>query len=471
MILTAFAKKLLIFVSTLTLVAIPISAQGATPDPTTQGGSDGVLFMTEMSDHAIYVGDFKSTPTPKTVYWQQDGSLVSEIAVTQTRVAWAANSEANPSTNPPRVASTILGKLLISNVGKTAGTVTEVAMPNNAVITGLASDFFNEKFYLTTKDGDVYSVKSDGTALTKEISADATVAKVAWGLWFDSYNSKLYWCDGNTQSVTGTLSMATVTSGTLSSPTVLEANFLAKCDGLGVDPATQVVYAAAYQAQTSNGNDFWMSFDTATSQKTSITITGTTRVAPSTMFVSHATSKIYFTAEAEVYEVNYDGSGLRVLYTGPHTSGGFQNIAVYYGQTLDTINSVAPSDTTKPTLSSGSLTPSAKVGSTAVETYKANETVTWAITGGKNASLFSIDPATGVLTFKKAPTKIGTFYVEIQATDTAKNSGDVQKIKVTVKSTLANTGATTNVIGLTALSMFGMGLMLTSISTRNLRKH
>ena len=103
--------------------------------------------------------------------------------------------------------------------------------------------------------------------------------------------------------------------------------------------------------------------------------------------------------------------------------------------------STSSSDTTAPTISSGSTTPTAQVGKTAVETYKANETVTWKITGGTNSSLFNINASTGELTFKTAPTKAGKYVVIIQATDSAGNAGVATTITVTVKSTLAATGA------------------------------
>lgn len=329
---------------------LPLAAAGpahAVPDASSQGGADGVLFMTEKTDGAIYVGDFKATPTAKSTYWQSDGSLVDEVAVTQTRVAWASSAEANPNATPPRLASNIQSKVLISNVGTKAGTVTTVDIPNSAVISGLAADYFNERFYLTTKAGDIYSVKSDGTDLVKLINADASVQAVSWGFWFDSYNAKAYWCNGSSQASTGTLTSATLNGSTLSTPTTLDSSFLAKCDGLGIDPSTQTIFAAAYQPVTAGGDDYWMSYTQPAGAKTTLTITGTSKLAPSSMFVSHATSKIYFTTEDYVYEVGYDGTGLRTLYTGTHTSSGFENLAVYYGKTLDTINSVSSSSSIK----------------------------------------------------------------------------------------------------------------------------
>jgi hypothetical protein len=56
------------------------------------------------------------------------------------------------------------------------------------------------------------------------------------------------------------------------------------------------------------------------------------------MFVSHDTGKIYMARENEVYELNFDGSGVRVLYTGSHGSNGFQNLAVAYGRTIDNVD-------------------------------------------------------------------------------------------------------------------------------------
>ena len=69
--------------------------------------------------------------------------------------------------------------------------------------------------------------------------------------------------------------------------------------------------------------------------------------------------------------------------------------------------------------------------STSVYT-SANETVTWSLNGGADASKFNIDSSTGALTFKSAPdyenpTDTGTnnsYEVKVRATDSSGNTSD-----------------------------------------------
>ena len=70
--------------------------------------------------------------------------------------------------------------------------------------------------------------------------------------------------------------------------------------------------------------------------------------------------------------------------------------------------------------------------STTVHTFSANETVTWSLNGGADASKFNINSSTGALTFKSAPdfenpTDTGTnnsYEVKVRATDSANNTSD-----------------------------------------------
>ena len=68
-------------------------------------------------------------------------------------------------------------------------------------------------------------------------------------------------------------------------------------------------------------------------------------------------------------------------------------------------------------------------GLTPVTSFRANETVTWAIDGGDDAGQFSIDPATGAIAFRTAPSfetpadrnGDNAYIVRIKATDSAGN--------------------------------------------------
>ena len=78
-------------------------------------------------------------------------------------------------------------------------------------------------------------------------------------------------------------------------------------------------------------------------------------------------------------------------------------------------------------------------GTTAVHVFAASETVTWSITGGTDATLFTIDPATGALRFVTAPdfdapADSGTdnvYNIVVTATDAASNTSQ-QTVAVTV---------------------------------------
>jgi hypothetical protein len=85
-------------------------------------------------------------------------------------------------------------------------------------------------------------------------------------------------------------------------------------------------------------------------------------------------------------------------------------------------------DDTAPILS-GATTTSVPENQTAVDTYTANETVTWAVVGGADQAKFTIDSTTGVLTFVaapdfEAPTDAGAnnvYDLVLEATDGASN--------------------------------------------------
>src|SRR5262249_21990672 len=103
-------------------------------------------------------------------------------------------------------------------------------------------------------------------------------------------------------------------------------------------------------------------------------------------------------------------------------------------------NAIASLGNKRPSITSAN-TASVPAGTTAVLTVTSldpdDDRVIYSIIGGANASLFSIDPTTGALTFKTAPTYDGntpannTYVVEIKADDN-KGGVDSQTITITV---------------------------------------
>ena len=113
-----------------------------------------------------------------------------------------------------------------------------------------------------------------------------------------------------------------------------------------------------------------------------------------------------------------------------------QSIAV----TVRDIDDVAPG-ITGPGGNAGDASSAVSVNEnqTAVTTLTANESVSWSISGGIDAALFTIDPATGVLTFRAAPdyedpgdgNKDNVYQLTVTATDASNNTAS-QTIAVTV---------------------------------------
>lgn len=314
------------------------SASATMPDPSAQGGANGVIYFTEATDGAIYVGDFNSTT--KQTFWSAPGSDVDQVAVTGSRIAWASGYAAN--------GSVLRDKIFISDIGTSVGTITEVTVPGSVFVRSLAADHFGEKFYFTTSDGNVYSVTSDGSGLQKLTSSPvASVRNVDWGMWVDPYNQTLTYC---TKDVPNKLYQASITGSTLGSPTELAILTSLYCDGIGVDPATGMIFIA--DARSTSSFATYLASRTP-SLETVTYATPPTGVAPSSMFVSHATLKFYFSTETGIFESSFDGSALRSLYSGIHNANGFQNIAVYFGADLNNISSIAASRRPVPPANTG----------------------------------------------------------------------------------------------------------------------
>lgn len=309
-----------------------------------------MIYFTEQIAGAIYIGDF--TGATKTVYWQDASSKVNTIAVTDRKVAWASRNDWSPVSN-------ILGKVMIADAGSTATNIITVTIPNSGspvTVTSLSADPFGEKFFITTNQGDIWSFTSDGQNLTKlfDNTTDAVVKNVVshvfWGAWYDPYNSNFYFCafsnsTNNTDPHIRNLMKASVSGSTMSLPVNVLDNanqpiLVDDCDGAGVNPATEEIITL----KSTNPYN-WSRIDSAglktdvTNFKDSSNNTVTRSGAPSSMFISNTGSKMYFSIESALFETGFDGNGTRTLYTGTN----IQNIAVYYGATVSTIDSVVQS--------------------------------------------------------------------------------------------------------------------------------
>lgn len=319
-----------------------------------QGGNQGVIYFTEKNLGVIYLGEiWASTQTPQAAYWSDSASQVDTIAVTQRRIAWSSQD----------ATSNMAGKVKISDIGTTAGAITTVTIPTSGPavrITSLTSDLTGERFFLTTGAGDVWSISSDGLNLTKVFDGSTNaavknaVSSVFWGAWYDSYNSNYYFCQyGSAAKVW----KARVTGATMATPAFLTNGAtpvgVNACDGLGIVPTSQQLISLKATSTPANGSTpaspYSWTLITSAGATTDITNfssdNGSTSMppragAPSSMFVSSSTGKMYFATETNLYETDYaTGNNTRVLYTGT----GMQNIAVFYGTTAATVNNFTQS--------------------------------------------------------------------------------------------------------------------------------
>lgn len=376
-----------------------VSPAIATPDPNTQGGNSGVVYFAEeqSSSPGIYVGDFASAA--KTAYWAGSGSRVNLVAATDRKVAWGSTQ--------PSLASNIAGTVMIADVGLLASNPITVTIPPGTIPTvlrSITSDPFTEKFYITTTEGDIWSLSSDGQNLSKvfdgttDATVKAAVSKIYFGSWFDPYNSNFYFCsfsDRGSPNQIKSLMKASVSGTSMSLPTPVLDNAnnpiqLDECDGVGVNPATQEIItlkATGPYAPTYANDAYYWSRISSSGARTDITNfklpdgtdidrktyggTGSVRtVAPSSMFISHSTSKMYFSTETAIFETDFDGNNTRALYTGGTS---FQSIAVYYGATVSTIDSIVQN---LPPLGSGSTSGSSTAAQNLANTGMSNSLLT-----------------------------------------------------------------------------------------------
>jgi hypothetical protein len=157
------------------------------------------------------------------------------------------------------------------------------------------------------------------------------------------------------------------------------------------------------------------------------------------------------------------GSVISGTPSGAATLSGLQIRATDTGSNTADTNAfsitISTSDTTPPTITgpSGATGSTSSVSvaenTTAVHTFTANETVTWDISGGADASLFGINSSTGALAFLAAPDyeapadsgTNNTYVVIVRATDTATPTANTatQTVTVTVTDVSDTTGSFT----------------------------
>ena len=347
------------------LALFAVSPASATTDPNLQGGTSGVIYFTEQTEGAIYIGDFSQAT--KTLYWQDPLSKVDQVAVTERKVAWASSADYNGQGN---VQSNMRTQVKIADAGSVATNVITVTIPGSLTVMSLSADPFGERFFLTTKSGDIWILTSDGQTLTKvfdgttNLNIKNVVSAVYYGSWFDPYNSNFYFCAYGTTAKS--LMKASVTGTTMTTPVEVLNNSnqpitIIGCDGLGVNPSNQEIFALGALGNN-QGQVYKWSRITSGGVRTDVTsfveaLFPAGGKAPSSMFISNIGSKMYFSTEVGLYESNFDGTSYRTLYTGIS----IQNIAVYYGATLSSIDSVVQSLTPLTTPS----TPSSGTGSSA----------------------------------------------------------------------------------------------------------
>lgn len=299
--------------------------------PTSQGSAEGVLYVAEITDNTVYIGDIGNPATALTAFWSLADSKVDQVAVTSGYVAWASGDDT----------SSISNKVLIAPIGLTAANIVTVDLPGASTdyVTGLAADATGTLIYASVGDT-IYAINATtGTYVTSY--TDSSVSDISWGLWVDGYNDRVYYCDaqGNTGDVYGGNLSGT---GVASSVVVIHAEVNGSCDGIGNDPVTGRVYIASYDASTFTVDPMifaWMNGDGSGTPTEIALPNAASYVLPSSMYVSHDTGKIFWAEEGYVREMNFDGSGLRTLYTGTHpVSGGFENLAVTFGTTLSDLS-------------------------------------------------------------------------------------------------------------------------------------
>ncbi|MEY3278790.1 MAG: hypothetical protein RLZZ426_1276, partial [Actinomycetota bacterium] len=305
-----------------------------------QGGTAGRIFTSNMSHGAVYTGDFATPVGVETIFWQEAGSEVDSVASTLTRIAWSGDQGGVPDS------SALKNKVLIADVALTAGAITEVSF--TAGISALTSDPANERFYATV-GAELWAFDSDGTDKTLVYTAqNDEFADIGWGLAVDGVNHKAYIGSGSY------LYSLDLGSNNVTGSNLVELYIeFGGIDGVAVDAPNNHIYLANYDGEP---GIFRANLD-GSGSKTTLFATvpvegGADGVAPSGVILNSQLGKMYFTVEQGVYESNLDGTGLRNLYYRGQTSSGYETIAIAFGTfnfggiTNPTVTTVSPASGT-----------------------------------------------------------------------------------------------------------------------------
>jgi hypothetical protein len=327
-----------------------------------------------------------------------------------------------------------------------APVVTSVQVPTNATyVAGQTLEFvvnFDAIVFLST--GDCYvpvTLDTGGTVNAQYVSGSGST----------SLRFQYTVTNGNLDTTGITLGSAIVANGdTLESAVaesaVLTLNSVAATSSVLVDAVVPAVSAPTLAAASDTGTS---SSDSRT-RDTTPTLTGTAE--------ANATVTLYDTDGTTVLGVaTADGSGNWSITSATLTEGA-HTLTAKATDAAGNVSLASPGlsvtiDITSPTLTGPSgtagdatATDSVVENTTAVHTFTANETVTWAVSGGVDAAKFSINASTGALVFATAPDfeaptdadSNNAYVVQVQATDSAGNVS-TQTVTITVTDVADNT--------------------------------
>jgi hypothetical protein len=224
------------------------------------------------------------------------------------------------------------------------------------------------------------------------------------------------------------------------------------------DPNGTNQYVVAIEAEDAAGNTSTMTVTVTVTDAGDPVITGpsnTAGAATDTKSIPEGTTAVHtFTANepvtwsisgganAGLFTLNPNSGALAFLAAPTYDPNGTNQYVVIIeaedaaGNTSTVTVTVTVTDAGDPvitgpsnTAGAGTDTKSIPEGTTAVHTFTANEPVTWSISGGANAGLFTLNPSSGALAFLAAPTydPNGTnqYVVIIEAEDAAGNTSTV----------------------------------------------
>ena len=308
-------------------VAFALMLTGLASSANAQGSATGLVFISHMTDGAVWVGDIGANPEAHSVFWQAAGSAIDQVAVTDTMVAWSsAYTEDTQYQN----------RVYLAPIARTAENVVTVTF--NANIQALASDQAGEIFFVMS-DGIIYKLNSDGTGKVAVVTDLDNLPDSAWALAFDPTRHILYAgidTAGKIMKYQLDNSNLNGDGGTV----VYEDATAENSDGLFIDPVANKLTWSAYgfnqgiRSVNADGTDYSFILDSSSIGN-----------APSGMVISNSTSKMYFTVESGLIETDLTGGNVRTLYTSGVTEQGFQGFAIAFGITMPEEEDPAPTIT------------------------------------------------------------------------------------------------------------------------------